>query len=573
MKTCILVFPPMNSAEGVHIALPSLSAQLKRAGYKSQIYDLNINFLNDLFKESTINYLVERIKKNYENIEKELSTRSINSKSIYKKYKRLKMFIENKDNIPTNISHLAEKQFNLLKTNMIFDNNKHEYAYSILKNVQQLIAMAFSPYSLSIPYSMMNYEKIKTIIKNRNQNIYINLYDKYIDKILETNPDFIGISISIDRQILGGLTLAFLLKQRSKAHISIGGNYINRIVETFKEIPDFFDTFADSILFNEGERTIVELLDYLDGKKDIKQVNNIIYKQGNIIVENPIEKPPTLSEIASPDFDGIDFSLYLSPNPIIPITLNRGCYWNKCIFCDMAYKNTYSTKPIKQAIDEIKSYIDKYEAKKFFVIDESVSPSYLDSFSDAIIENNLDIRFNIMARFEKQFNEQILKKAYNAGLRGIGWGLESANKRIQKIINKGIDINLAKKILKISSDSGITNAVSFLIGLPTETYKEAKETLDFIYENRNIIHSYSCSILSIGKHCEIAKNPNKYKSIIKPEKDINFSHIVNIKMDGLTEMEKEELFYYFQNHKELYKEILKYNNKMGIYNLLLSLEI
>ena len=60
-KKILLIFPPEWCFIGPHIALPSLSAQLKKEGYNSEVLDLNIKFFNDLLKKEHIENEIETI--------------------------------------------------------------------------------------------------------------------------------------------------------------------------------------------------------------------------------------------------------------------------------------------------------------------------------------------------------------------------------------------------------------------------------------------------------------------------------------------------------------------------------
>ena len=66
----------------------------------------------------------------------------------------------------------------------------------------------------------------------------------------------------------------------------------------FKELkPDFG-------VIGEGEVTILDLMKAIDGKKDLKKVNGIIYgdKNGKVIMTSPRKLIQNVDEIPFPDF-------------------------------------------------------------------------------------------------------------------------------------------------------------------------------------------------------------------------------------------------------------------------------
>ena len=401
------------------------------------------------------------------------------------------------------------------------------------------------------PINNMSYDNISKFIFSK-ENYYLDYSKKLVYYLKEQKYDYIGISIGLDSQLIAGLTIAALLKQESFAHINIGGNYITRINDNLTKYPIFFDTFADSISYGEGEISIIELAKYIENKISIEQVPNLIYKRENKIIKNKIAKFAKLSEIEIPDYSDIDLYFY---SDTLPLTVNRGCYWKKCTFCDMSYSLPFNVKKINKVIEEIKFYNEKYKINKFYIVDEAVIPEYLNKLCDAIIKEKLNIQINLCMRFER-ISKELLQKAYKAGIRAIYWGLESANCRILKLMNKGINIEDVKNILKYSSEAKIKNILFIFFNFPTETYQEAMDTLIFLQKNSKYINYFAAADFSLGRYSKIALNPQKYNiQICEEQKD--FLPTLTFKVNNTYKSEKEK-----QNlEKELNKTINKINTK------------
>lgn len=245
---------------------------------------------------------------------------------------------------------------------------------------------------------------------------------------------------------------------------------------------------------------------------------------------------------------------------ILPIQITKGCYHNKCTFCNFCYTTKYKSKNIQNVFNELKNYRENYNIKHFFVVDDSLHPFILEKLSDIIIENNLEIYFDIFARLEKEFTFNILNKAYKAGLRRIRWGIESTNKRINKLMNKGIDLNNIENILKCSSDIGIYNTVNLIYGFPTATYEEDMESIEFLKKTYKdgIVHYKNISQFSVRKGSDISINPDKYKiEIVEEQNDFDSFLKFKYKVENLT-AEKMKISYknfdaeYESNYYKLY---------------------
>ncbi len=566
----LLLFPPLWSFTSPHLALPSLSAQLKHNGFKTKIIDLNILFYEFLLKKEQIDQSIEIAKNDYQELKIEKIKCNHEDTLLNYKYSILDKMFKNNINL-NSISQNIETALFIIKNSKLFYNYKLLLKAEYI--IQQSIQISSLPYLPSIINNKFNYqnnfmkyniENIQKIVCDKKQNIFLNFYKKYLDLIEKFNYEYIGISISADSQLIGGLTLAKLLKEKTNAHINIGGNFFSGTINRLYRNPDFFNIFADSVSYNEGENSIVKLAKYINKEIKIEEVPNLIYKINNQVRINPIDKPVCLSKISLPDFSDLDLKKYFSPEIILPMQINRGCYWNKCTFCNHSKGKTYTIKPMEKLIQEIKQNEEKYNAVYYNIIDEAIPPQFLDRFCDELIKNDIKIKFKICARFEAEFSYKLLKKAHKAGLRLIQWGFETGNKRIHNLINKGVKFENRLNILKNANKAGIVNYVFALYGIPTETYKEANDTLCYIKKYHKYIQIPQLSCFCLLPDSIIAENPYKFKIFIE-EKQEPFSCIINYtETNGMTKKEKEEI-------RNKYNEIIKkYYSKSIFYNLFFS---
>lgn len=319
-------------------------------------------------------------------------------------------------------------------------------------------------------------------------NIFQSFYEPIIPRIERLKPDYIGISLGDYTQLVPGLTLSMLLKSCTKAHVNIGGNLFGRYTDILINEPEFFKLFADSIIFNEGEKPVIQLLKHLKGDIPIEQVPNLIYLQGGRVRINDPDEPYSINELFTPDFSGMPLDRYLTPHTIFNLQASRDCYWRKCSFCTHFFGSRYSVKRVDRLLHEVKDLIRRYDQRHFHFIDEAMGPAYLARLSEEIIAQGLDIDFYIYARMEKEFTPDLFSSAGKAGLRLILWGFESANERIYTLMNKGslTAKDARREILQNAFDAGIWNYLFVMYGFPSETQAEARETAEFLYENRHI---------------------------------------------------------------------------------------
>lgn len=567
-KKFLFIFPPAWMPIEPHLALPSLAAQLKANNYDAKVMDLNIDFMNYIFTSEYLRKSLNLAKEQYQNLSARLGVSEASEngstyedKVLNYKYRKLDSFFKIYKEKPWDyIIESIDAAIETYKNPDLFYNYKHlTRADKIRRKAEELISLPYYPLSVNmytsdvaIEIMPLNYNDIKNVVFDSSVNIFKEFLQKYADDIKKENYDYIGISISSKSQLIAGLTIANMLKQTTDAHISIGGTFFSRVIESIKKYPEFFDLFAHSLSVEEGEISIVETAKFINGEIPISAVHNILYKDGDEIIFNGIGEHCILSKMALPDFSDYDFSKYFSPEGIIPVQTQRGCYWRKCTFCDMTHGKTYTVKKISSLIDELKEYKLKYNISCFDIIDEAIVPEYLEKLCDALIENKMDIKFGICLRMEKKIDYKLLKKAYKAGLRCIQWGLETGNERIHTLINKGVDFKNRLNILKASNKAGIVNMTFTFYAFPSEEYKEAMDTHDFIFKNRKYIQNAGTVQFNLARFSAVNKNPEKYGVTVNAQQPDFWYGLYYSVLNGMSEEEKRKYETVFWNDYHKY---------------------
>lgn len=555
----LLLFPPQWTPIDPYLSLPTLLGQLRKEGYKSEAIDLNIEFYNDILKKSYINESIKKASKIREEIseeaekyiseEKDINNYPFNIKELILKYKSINNFFENKSDLLKTVPNEIEKSVSNIKDpNKFYNPVIFKKSYKTILSGLELASLPYAPskvtfYDYQTPTLTYEYESIKHQVLSNSTNIFIEYFSKWIPKLKRKNAKCIGISISSTNQLIAGLTLAYLLKKNTTSHITIGGNYFSRIVDDLVKFPDFFDMFCDSLIIDEGEKPILELIKYINNQAEIEDVPNLIYKKDNEIIINKSCISLNQDETAPPDFSDIKFSKYFTPKTVLPVQSTRGCYWGKCTFCDIPYGKKYSVKNIDNLIKEFKTYKKKFNIDHFFFVDEAIHPTYLEEMAEKLIKEKIKITYSCQMRTENMLTEEILRKAHDSGFKMALWGLESGSERILKLINKGIEENRLQ-VLEKSAETGIWNHAFTFFGFPSEKATEARLTISMIEKNTEIIDSYSMGAFALTKHSKILKNLEAF-GITKIYNDKNLlTTSLRYESLGMNKEGKEKLLYY-----------------------------
>lgn len=505
-----------------YLAGALLAGQLKKAGFEADTYDFNIDFFNDIL---TKDYIAESLDKakafisdKYCSIEDTYSDDGIKLKLRKTEETRRQIISDylrddnsNTDNIINSIDYAVK----VFRTEDFYNPEKLYKAKDTITSALDIASLNYLPSRIMLdnyianPFFTYDFNDVDYQCTHASVNMFLPYFENKLKNTDLSSYDLICLSVTDLSQIVPGFTLARLLKKYTDAKIAIGGNYIFKIESDLKKFPIFFDKYCDFLSIGDGETAIIELAEYVDGKRNIEDVHSLIYKNssGDVITN---EKAPCLKldEVAFPDFDSYDFSKYLSPETVIPVQLGKGCYWSKCTFCDFyTGQQSFDMKSVIRAVDEVEYLSKRYNSKLFNFVDEAVPPKFYNEFANEVKRRGLEIYYYSFARLEKAFTKEVLTNLYESGARFFMWGYESESERIMKLMNKGIDLSFRKKILQDSRDAGLWNLCTFLLGFPTETSQELQSTIDVIYDHE-LVNTCTPSNFALKKN-----------SILKDETD------------------------------------------------------
>ena len=502
MMKALFIFPPFYSQFSISCGIPQILSYLKAKNHNVKALDLNIKFFNYLYNKEVLNNLLLETYEIYKNKDK------YNLPSEY--YNRLDEFFNNKKlvykvhNAIKNVDNIKQSLKSLQKFIVFF--NKGDNIVTEIEDIQKLSDFIFKD---ETPY-----EDRKCFINNSVISTYESFLNPFIDDILKENYDYIGFSVNGDSQFISSLITAKLLKEKGYR------TNVFKDLNVIKEDKSLFQKYVDIVMVGQGEYALEEYFEFLNGKRELKDVCNIIYLDNNKNIVVNKEKYLSVKDYCIPCYDDYDFSEYMLPKSILSIRASYGCYWGKCTFCELYYldKNYFFIRKVDDLIKEIKFYIKTYNINTFYFVDYGLPPTYLDEFATKIINQKIKIYFMMDNRLEDAFDKTLLKKLYKAGLRICAWGLESASPRILKKMNKGINIDTAQKILETAHSVGIKNIVYTIYDFPGETIDDFNLTYNFIKENINYIENHVANRFELPVFSYITSNPEEFgldKRLIK----------------------------------------------------------
>lgn len=545
-----LLFPPSWHPSQPYLSLPCLTAFLDQAGItdKSQ-RDLNIELLDTILSRTygleVYEKLVEKLKQLEHSREGETGPGSDEH------YGRI---VEALDRFPHLIDQIEPAKASL-RGEEFYDIERYRECLFLIDRWLEVVSSVYFPTRITVvdnqfSYSIYSSRDILKAIHDEEQNPYLDLYRQhFLSSILDENPGLIGVSITATSQIIPGLTLCRLIKEANPdIHVTVGGSIFTRLVDNLRRGDRLFQVTDDFIVF-EGEKALLELVNQLEGKKNFAKVPNLIYREnGKVIVNQPFYSE-NLAEHPAPNYDGFPLDRYLAPKTVLPVQFSRGCYYKDCAFCALTldHQNFRQKDPLK-VVDELEALSKSYDTPFFFFTDECLALSPTRRLCKEILKRQCDFQWTAELRFEKNLSRELLTLMRDAGCHKIVFGLETYNKRMMDFMQKGITQENVDRICSDCVDLGIGVHCYVIVGFPTETEDEARETMNFVLDNTKLNSSYgfSCQpcLFDLEKEAPIMNDPGGYgiQRIMRPAaEDLSLGFFYEVK-EGMTPEQAEKLY-------------------------------
>lgn len=139
-------------------------------------------------------------------------------------------------------------------------------------------------------------------------------------------------------------------------------------------------------------------------------------------------------------------------------------------------------KGTEEIIADIKYYKEKYGIRSFWFTHDAftVNRQLVNEICDRILEEKLDIVWRCSARLDC-ISEELILKMKQAGMVRMSFGVETGSPRMQKIINKHLDLKKAKGLVDFLLKEQIWVGLYFMYGFPQETEEDLNQTLEMAF--------------------------------------------------------------------------------------------
>lgn len=320
-------------------------------------------------------------------------------------------------------------------------------------------------------------------------------WEEVAARIDRFRPDIVGVTTTTENRF-DSFKLAAVAKRVDPTVMTVlGGPHISMAREdTLEHIGE-----VDVLVVGEGELTLVDLVRSRAEGRPLAGVKGIYYREEekNIVFTGQRPRLENLDELPFPARHLIPMDKYNffvetrdgKKRQAQNVMTSRGCPFN-CYFCatPLNWGRRVRGHSPERVVDEIEHLIDRYGAEFIWFYDDTLNYNSrrLHRIMDLIIERQFNIKFANEFRIDV-VDKPLLEKMRRAGLERGYFGVEAGAARVRRdIVRKDFDIERAYQFVRWSRELDFVPGPFFIYSHHTETWPEARQTLDIMEEMKAI---------------------------------------------------------------------------------------
>ena len=245
------------------------------------------------------------------------------------------------------------------------------------------------------------------------------------------------------------------------------------------------------VALGEGEETIVEYAEFLDGRRKIGDVAGVWSRDASgAVVRNPPrarlrapdQLPPPAWHLFDPEpYHRIGGGCGVERGRSMPIVATRGCPY-QCTFCSnqVMWTTRYVLRDPVKVVDEIESHIRTYKADniEFWDLTAIVKKSWTLAFCREVVRRGLKFTWQLPSGTRSEaLDDETVKAMFDSGCRNITYAPESGSAATLDRIKKRVNLPNMIESMRTAKRLGISVKCNLIIGFPHETRRDMWRTI------------------------------------------------------------------------------------------------
>jgi radical SAM superfamily enzyme YgiQ (UPF0313 family) len=297
-----------------------------------------------------------------------------------------------------------------------------------------------------------------------------------IRAICEKDPQIVGFS-SICGSYPTTLRLADLVaRELPTAYLVLGGPQASVVdVPTLKAFP-----YIDAVVRGEADHTFPALLEAFPDNEQIRSVGGITFRMNGEVSRN--SNAPVVLEMDAVPLPSFDLFNGIENLRTLPLEVGRGCPF-ACKFCSTNdfFRRRFRLKTtacIIRQMHELSTRYGRIVAFDFVHDMFTVDRGKVVELCRGLIDVGAKFKWCCSARTDC-VDAELLELMKQAGCASIFFGIETGSQRLQREIDKGLNLLEARAILVTSNRLEMRTTAALIMGYPQETVEDFHATVGF----------------------------------------------------------------------------------------------
>lgn len=310
----------------------------------------------------------------------------------------------------------------------------------------------------------------------------------------EFHPDLVALSALYYSGIHVFHRVAKVIKQHaSKILVVFGGHYPTHLTERCLD-----DVNIDYVVLSEGELGLKELIEALNGKKVLSQVEGVAYRENGQLKKQPrVSFRADYCDQKRLPWQDTNFSFYFREGrnvlqriddqkkmKLAAITASRGCP-NACTFCSSKrfWNRSWRKRNVSYVIEEIQYLIHHYGINTIVFNDENIAVDrkWFHELLDGLQKLKITWISSGGLSIRAINDPETLIKMYASGIGLFNLAVESGYNAMLARVQKPLTVEETEQVIARIREYGDAYIVGFAItGFPFENWQGVQKTLQFM---------------------------------------------------------------------------------------------
>jgi len=166
---------------------------------------------------------------------------------------------------------------------------------------------------------------------------------------------------------------------------------------------------------------------------------------------------------------------------------SRGCPF-RCTYCNRYLGGKTRPRSAQSVFEEMEELNKNFNIDDFYFLDSYLEYSGTLDLFNLLISKKLKINIYLINGLRADLIDRaFIDKMVKAGVIWVSYAVETASTRLQKLIKRFTNLERLAENIHYTCAKGIMVCCSAMIGLPSESKKEAIETIEFLKQFKKVV--------------------------------------------------------------------------------------